>query len=155
MQAVEARVVLIEDERVVSRSIETSLNAAGSAVIATADSEDGLRIIERERARLNAVLAEAAIPNISGYEICRVLAEFHPELPVMLLSRASASSRSGVSTSPAAVPPAVDPRDLDLVSRRLREIIQGTSVLAPRVAAAHRAASETILESRRLWSERV
>jgi DNA-binding response OmpR family regulator len=127
--------ILIENDPAIAHQTEWSLSAAGFSVIATADGEDGLRIIERGRHRIDVVLAEAALPGIGGHEISEVLAEHLPGLPVVILSRLPARAATSESGSARFLPAAVDPRNPELLLRRVRIALERGRERPSRTAA--------------------
>lgn len=81
-----ATVLLVEDDRSLRRYIEVILTRAGFKVITAAD---GLEAMKAALASsIDAVVTDAVMPNLNGYELCRFLRR-HPKLsclPVILLS---------------------------------------------------------------------
>lgn len=79
-------VLLVEDDRSIRRYIEVILQRAGYKVIATGD---GLEAMKAALAStIDAVVTDAIMPHLNGYELCRFLRR-HPRflhLPVVLLS---------------------------------------------------------------------
>jgi CheY-like chemotaxis protein len=146
------RIILIEDEPVLARQVEESLSVAGFVVIAAPNGERGLRAVAAEGIGLSAVVAEADLPDIRGTEIRQVLAEFHPELPVLVMSRSSASS-AVAEPAPAIVPP-VNSLDGELIVRRLLELLSRADALRLQAASATRTAADLIARSRQLRSVR-
>lgn len=79
-------ILLVEDDRSIRRYLEVILSRAGYAVLTAAD---GLEAMKTALAsRIDAVVTDAVMPHLSGYELCRFLRR-HPKLsslPVILLS---------------------------------------------------------------------
>jgi twitching motility two-component system response regulator PilH len=79
-------ILLVEDDRSIRRYLEVILSRAGYAVLTAAD---GLEAMKTAMAsRIDAVVTDAVMPHLSGYELCRFLRR-HPKLsslPVILLS---------------------------------------------------------------------
>jgi DNA-binding response OmpR family regulator len=87
-------ILLVEDDRSIRRYLEVILQRAGYTVIVAAD---GLEAMKAALASsIDAVVTDAIMPHLNGYELCRFLRR-HPKLsrvPVILLSgleRADAS----------------------------------------------------------------
>jgi two-component system phosphate regulon response regulator PhoB len=63
------RVVIIEDERDVSRLLEFNLRSAGFDVIVTATGREGLSAVRAHRP--DVVVLDLMLPDESGYEVCK------------------------------------------------------------------------------------
>ena len=79
-------ILLVEDDRSIRRYLEVILSRAGYKVLTAAD---GLEAMKTALAsRIDAVVTDAVMPHLNGYELCRFLRR-HPKLsclPVILLS---------------------------------------------------------------------
>jgi twitching motility two-component system response regulator PilH len=81
-----ATVLLAEDDRSLRRYLEIMLQRAGYTVIVAADGLEALKAALSST--VDAVVTDAVMPHLSGYELCRFLRR-HPKLerlPVVLLS---------------------------------------------------------------------
>ncbi|MBC7932321.1 MAG: response regulator [Rubrivivax sp.] len=79
-------VLLAEDDRSLRRYLEVTLQRAGYTVIAAADGLEALKAALSST--VDAVVTDAVMPHLSGYELCRFLRR-HPKLgrlPLVLLS---------------------------------------------------------------------
>lgn len=80
------RVLLAEDDYSMRRFIEITLQQAGYEVLAAEDGLEATRIaLENE---IDVVIADAIMPNLSGYDLCRML-RANPEkshIPLVILS---------------------------------------------------------------------
>jgi two-component system, sensor histidine kinase ChiS len=79
-------VLLAEDDRALRRFLEVVLNRAGYKVISAADGLEAMKIALSTRVDL--VVTDAMMPNLSGHELCRFLrnSQTLSHLPVILLS---------------------------------------------------------------------
>jgi twitching motility two-component system response regulator PilH len=79
-------ILLVEDDRSIRRYLEVILQRAGYAVVTA---EDGLEAMKAMLASpIDAVVTDAIMPHLNGYELCRFLRR-HPTMssvPVILLS---------------------------------------------------------------------
>ena len=78
------RVLLIEDDRALARSIELMLKAAGFNVYMTDLGEDGVdlgKVYEYDM-----ILLDLSLPDISGFEVLKQLRMSRVNTPVMILS---------------------------------------------------------------------
>jgi DNA-binding response OmpR family regulator len=75
-------ILLAEDDPAMRRFIEVILQKAGFAVLTA---EDGLAAMQiAMESEINAVVADAIMPNMSGYDLCRTL-KFR-RIPCIILS---------------------------------------------------------------------
>lgn len=76
------KILLAEDDPSMRRFIEVTLKKAGYEVLAT---EDGLEAMQIAcEIEIDAVVADAIMPNMSGYDLCRTLKS--REIPCIILS---------------------------------------------------------------------
>ncbi len=87
-------VLLVEDDRAIRRYLEIILQRAGYRVITAGDGLEGMKTALSSH--IDAVVTDAIMPHLSGYELCRFLRR-HPKLaslPLVLLSGLEASAAS-------------------------------------------------------------
>ena len=153
MSTAQPVVVLLEPEQAISDAVEFSLRAAGFSVFATTDGEDALRIVEKENGRIDAVLAEASMPGVGGRDIAEVLAEYRPEVPVMIIS---GGHRAPGPVAPYHLRPLAAPIDasdtLQLVAQ-LQATIERFSEAQRQPEKARRTTPLLLQEDRRLRAE--
>ena len=85
-EAQRARVLLAEDDTALRRYLEVVLRRAGYEVTTAADGLEAMKALLTST--VDAVVTDAVMPNVTGYELCRFLRN-HPkfkDLPVVLLS---------------------------------------------------------------------
>jgi len=78
------RVLLIEDDRMMARSIEIMLSASGFIVEKTGAGADGIDLSEVYDYDL--IMLDLSLPDISGLEVLRTLRRGKNETPIMILS---------------------------------------------------------------------
>ncbi|WP_068879214.1 response regulator transcription factor [Phenylobacterium sp. CCH12-B4] len=78
------RVLLIEDDRMMARSIEMMLNASGFIVEKTDAGEDGIDLSGVYDYDL--ILLDLSLPDMSGLDVLRALRRSRNETPIMILS---------------------------------------------------------------------
>ena len=94
----QATVLLAEDDRSVRRYLEVILQRAGFAVIVASDGLEAMKAALSST--VDAVVTDAIMPRLNGYELCRFLRR-HPtlaRLPVVLLSGVEHPSESQDAT---------------------------------------------------------
>jgi DNA-binding response OmpR family regulator len=85
------RVVVIEDDAVVSETLTLYLEHAGYAVVTTADGREGLALARQPGVAL--VVLDLMIPGMSGQQVCRALRETSRVPILMLTARTSEDDR--------------------------------------------------------------
>ncbi|HEX5008437.1 MAG TPA: response regulator, partial [Hyphomonadaceae bacterium] len=78
------RVLLIEDDEQVARSIELMLKAAGFNIYTTDMGEDGVDLGKVYEYDL--IILDLGLPDISGYEVLKQLRMSRVNTPVLILS---------------------------------------------------------------------
>lgn len=79
-------ILIVEDDRSLRRYLEVILQRAGYCVIVAGDGLEAMKAALTST--VNAVVTDAIMPHVNGYELCRFL-RHHPKLarlPVILLS---------------------------------------------------------------------
>jgi CheY-like chemotaxis protein len=85
-EAARPTVLLAEDDRSLRRYLEVVLRRAGYEVMVAADGLEAMKALLSSA--VDAVVTDACMPHLSGYELCRFLRR-HPKLgalPLVLLS---------------------------------------------------------------------
>lgn len=85
-RATRGTILLVEDDRSVRRYLEVILQRAGYTVVCAGDGLEAMKAALSNT--LDAVVTDAIMPHLNGYELCRFLRR-HPKLsnlPVILLS---------------------------------------------------------------------
>lgn len=78
------RVVVVDDDPDVLKSLCTYLERSGCQVISASNGADGLQLAFEHNP--DVVLTDVAMPRMSGIELCRRLHERLPRLPIVLMS---------------------------------------------------------------------
>jgi CheY-like chemotaxis protein len=79
-----ARVLIVEDQDLVRRSMRVWLEQAGHEVEEASDGESGLRLLGDHRVDL--VVTDIIMPNIEGLELIRRLRQRHPDVKIVVVS---------------------------------------------------------------------
>jgi DNA-binding NtrC family response regulator len=81
-----ATVLVVDDESMVRTLVRRMLEPGVCVVVEAEDGESALRLIERGRPAIDAVLTDLVMPGIDGSDIVTVLARHRPDLPVICMS---------------------------------------------------------------------
>ena len=77
-------VLIIEDDSTMLRGLKDNFEYAGYNVITTADGEAGLNAALDSKPAL--IILDIMLPNINGYEICRLIRKEKLEMPIIMLT---------------------------------------------------------------------
>jgi DNA-binding response OmpR family regulator len=78
------KILLIEDDEALGKTLTIALEAEGFAVVSTTDGRQGLDLGLKEKADLIAL--DMVLPSLGGLEICRELREKKVTTPIIMLS---------------------------------------------------------------------
>lgn len=79
-------ILVVEDDRAVAQLIERLLTAAGYEVLAASGPGEALLLAEQHTGRLDLLLADVALPRMSGPALAQRLRALYPDLRVLLMS---------------------------------------------------------------------
>jgi DNA-binding response OmpR family regulator len=80
-------ILIVEDEKAMVTGLKFNLEARGYRVLAAYDGEQGYRAALEEHPDL--VILDLMLPKRNGYEVCRLLKEELPALPIVMLTAKS------------------------------------------------------------------
>jgi DNA-binding NtrC family response regulator len=78
------RILVVDDDMGICRSIEEMLAAEGCVVETAGDGAEGLRKIESSN--FDVVLTDVVMPEMDGYELYTAVRERYPNLPVLMMT---------------------------------------------------------------------
>jgi DNA-binding NtrC family response regulator len=79
-----ARVMVVDDDPLIRRLFEASIGERGYSVSSAADGRTALELVRRELP--DVVILDNVLPDLSGLEVLRLLREYDPNLPVILIT---------------------------------------------------------------------
>lgn len=77
-------ILIIEDDKVISRGLKDNFKFEGFTVITAEDGEEGLE--KAINLKPDLIILDLMLPGMNGYEICRELREENLEMPVIMLT---------------------------------------------------------------------
>ena len=80
----DVRVLVVDDDMGICRSVEEILAADGCSVETASDGVEALRRVESSR--FDVVLTDVVMPHMDGYELYNALRERYPDLPVLMMT---------------------------------------------------------------------
>ena len=78
-------ILVVDDDRTVLRSTGRMLDSLGYLAVPTASGREALRLLESEP-KVDLVLADFAMPEMTGVELAKTIHSTHPALPVILIT---------------------------------------------------------------------
>jgi DNA-binding response OmpR family regulator len=84
MSDIQKTIVVIEDDRDISTTIQSVLNGAGYKVFAANNGQDGRRLIQSQKPDL--VLTDMMMPRMGGFPVLEFLAEMADAPPVIMMT---------------------------------------------------------------------
>ncbi len=84
METQEKKILIIEDERPISRALELKLTRAGFNAKTAADGEEGIHYLEKEK--VDIILLDLVMPKKDGFAVLATLKERGIKTPVLVLS---------------------------------------------------------------------
>jgi two-component system, cell cycle sensor histidine kinase and response regulator CckA len=79
-------ILVVEDEEMVRNVIKKILSRAGYKVLDVPDAAEALRIGENDRYKVDLLLTDVTMPNVSGPELAKRLAQSKPEMKIIYMS---------------------------------------------------------------------
>lgn len=92
-----ARILLVEDDILVSEACAMLLEDFGYTVRRTGSAEEALAVLEADDA-FDLVFSDVRMPGTDGLELARMLAVRYPDLPVLLTTGYSSSAAEAVAS---------------------------------------------------------
>jgi DNA-binding response OmpR family regulator len=83
------RVLVVEDDELLSRSLQRGLQADGYSVDVAPDGREGLYLAQENT--YDAMILDILLPGMNGYQVCRELRKAGSDLPVLMLTAKSGS----------------------------------------------------------------
>lgn len=85
-----ARILLVEDEENLQKTIKLNLELDGYYVLAVSDGKSA--IDEFKKARFDLVILDVMLPEVDGYNVCRAIRIENREVPVLFLTAKGSSA---------------------------------------------------------------
>jgi CheY-like chemotaxis protein len=113
--------LLVEDEAAVRASVRRLLEWHGYTVLEARNGADALRIYEANESRIDLILTDIVMPEMSGHELIERLRARRPDLRVLFMS--GYTERAFTSTMPSGTGFVEKPFTVETLMRRLREVL--------------------------------
>jgi CheY-like chemotaxis protein len=83
---IEGTTLVVDDEAMVRQLVRRILEPDVCGVEEVEDGEKALRLIQARRETIDVVLTDLIMPGIDGFDVVEVLAQHHPDLPVVCMT---------------------------------------------------------------------
>jgi len=118
-------VLLVEDEELVRRFVQTVLETDGYDVIVAADGQDALRLLELRAGPVHLVVTDVRMPRMTGLEFVALARRNRPTLGVLFISGYTDAALVEAAESPDGV--LSKPFGAAELSRRVRTVLDRAS----------------------------
>lgn len=81
-----ARLLVVDDERLVLSVLRRMLEQAGAVVTATISPREALSLCETAEPSFDLVLTDLVMPELDGIALAKRLRELHPDLPIVFMT---------------------------------------------------------------------
>lgn len=79
-------ILVVEDDQAVMRAAAAALKRGGYTVLTAANGDEARRLVQSQHGRIDLVLSDVVMPQLSGPELAEFLAETSPELPLVFMT---------------------------------------------------------------------
>jgi CheY-like chemotaxis protein len=79
------KALIAEDDDVLRPVLSRTMESAGYQVLVAADGQDALRLLA-EPSEVDLIITDVCMPKLDGRELALVLAERHPDIPILFIS---------------------------------------------------------------------
>lgn len=123
-------VLLVEDQKEVREFLVDALRDQGYSVLAASSGEEAMGICERDGGRVDLVLSDVVMPNMSGAQLVAKLTQKHPRVRVLFMSgfTGKVMERHGMPPGAGFIQKPFSPEQL---SKKIREVLKSPVPAAP------------------------
>lgn len=128
-----AKILLVEDDRAIAKILRYNLEKEGHRVLHAEDGEAGVALFRREKPRL--VVLDLMLPKVDGLEVCRLIRQTDPGVPVLMLTAKGTETDKIVGLEMGADDYVTKPFSVREVLTRIKTLLRRTGGTAPAAAA--------------------
>ena len=118
-------VLLVEDEVSVRKLVRTLLNKQGYTILESKDVHDAIRLTRDRPERIDLLLTDVVMPDLSGPELAAQLMTIHPEMKVLYMSGYADNAIVRHGVLPADAPFVQKPFTPESLNSKVREVLDG------------------------------
>jgi CheY-like chemotaxis protein len=120
-------VLVVEDERPIRELTARMLQEAGYVTMLAVDGLDAWRQLGREATKVDAIVSDVVMPQMTGTELVARVQAHRPELPIILMSGYSAGDLRTRGLEQAPVPLLTKPFTRDELVAAVARLLRGPS----------------------------
>lgn len=80
------KILIVEDEEALAKGLKFNFEEEGYDVVIADDGNTALQVFHAKDPAVDLVILDLMLPDMSGYEICRVIREIDNQVPILILS---------------------------------------------------------------------
>ena len=131
IEACRETVLLVDDEEMIRTVLHACLRKSGYSVLEAASGLEATQIAEHHGRRIDLLLTDVVMPQMSGPQSAERLLEIHPEMKVLYMSGHNRDMIVSYGIGESDSPLLKKPFTLDSLARTVRELLE-SSVSPPR-----------------------
>ncbi len=113
-------VAVVDDDRAIRESLRRALNVEGYEVITASDGKEG----QQAAPHCDAMVLDATMPNLGGFDLCRKLREKGSDLPILMLTARHSTTDRVEGLDAGADDYLVKPFELEELLARVRALLR-------------------------------
>ncbi|GEM_PF-1035628 len=78
------RILVVDDEEAIVSHLETLINNNGYEVVTTTSADEALKLIKQEANKLDLIITDQTMPEMTGLQLAKETKQIRPDLPVVL-----------------------------------------------------------------------
>jgi DNA-binding response OmpR family regulator len=117
------KILVVDDEQDVVKILKVRLEAAGYAVIAAYDGQEGLDMAHNEKPDL--IVLDLMLPKLNGYQVCRMLKfdSAYQAVPIIMLTARASEEDQKLSQEAGADAYMTKPFEPEQLLAKIRELL--------------------------------
>ena len=140
----QARVLVVDDDPVVARSIDRVLTGKGYAVITASDGQEALEKLAQEK--YDAVFTDIRMPGMDGFKVAKHIKATQPWLPVVIVTGYGSPESKARAKALGVAGFLHKPLSPEMIEDSAREVLLGKAQQMPAPSAAMVAAEPVVAE---------
>ncbi len=80
------RILIVEDEPAIAEGLRFNFELEGYEVLYASDGPTALELARDSDPAIDVIVLDLMLPSMSGYEVCKRIRSFNPEIPILVLS---------------------------------------------------------------------
>ena len=124
--AMTKRILTIDDSKTIRDMLMLTLAEAGFEVLQAVDGQDGLDVLDKEKAKVDVVITDINMPRMDGYEVIRQLRKnsAHRTTPILVLTTESEVDKKNLAREAGATGWMVKPFDPGRLIATINKVAQ-------------------------------